>query len=169
MRRRRRRGLTLLEMIVIVTALLVIATAAGVMLAAALRSSNDATAGLMRHRALAQLDRQLRRDVRAAGDVKLDEAVLTLTKDAHRIVYEQSASGIERRELDADGKLLRREQFRLDAPVTARWQVADAAPHTVTLSFAPLPNRPEAGEGWRGMQTTAVVGSDRRFLMKGSP
>jgi hypothetical protein len=155
-------------MIVIVTALLVIATAAGVMLAAALRSSNDATAGLMRYRALAQLDRQLRRDVRGAHDAKLDAAVLTLKTDAQRIVYEPLASGVERQELNLDGKLLRREQFRLDAPVAARWLVSDA-PQTVTLSFMPLPDRPEAGEGWRGMQTTAVVGSDRRFIAKGTP
>jgi type II secretory pathway pseudopilin PulG len=169
MTRRKRRGMTLLEVIVIVTALLVIATAAGVMLASALRSSNDATSGLMRHRALAQLDRQMRRDVRAASGAKVEEEQLTLTKDAKSIVYEQQGSGVERRESDADGKLLRREQFRFDAPVTVHWKVSDAAAQTVTLSFEPLPHRSEVSEGWRGMQTTAIVGSDRRFNAKGAP
>jgi type II secretory pathway pseudopilin PulG len=161
-----RQGITLLEMLVVVTVLMILLSAAGVLLAAALRSSHDATSGLARQRALANLDRQLRRDIRSATDAEVKQNSLTLTRGTEQIVYEPQAAGIQRREGDAETKVTRRELFRLEAPVTVQWKISDG---TVTLQFEPPKDREDVSAGWRGIGTTAVVGSDRRFSAKGAP
>lgn len=171
----KRSAFSLLEMLIVITVSATIVAAACTMLVATIRTKDELSSQMRQRQTFDRLDLQLRRDLRSAKQATLlpansrgEESVLVLSGGETKIEYRANPQQIVRQQLDAQGQLVRSEQYRWSRPMQSHWRIDDGGRH-VTLSFTTNDPELSLGKAWEAINIVGVVGSDHRFAKSQEP
>jgi prepilin-type N-terminal cleavage/methylation domain-containing protein len=162
---RGRPGFSLVEIMVVVVVTSAIAATAASLLVTALRANNEVLKSQNQQRVLARFELTVRADIRQAERAELvDEPassvpMLRLSNAEGAVVeYQSNVAGLDRRQYDAERKLIAREQFAVHIPVTAVWELDKPPSQGVTLRFVAQGHQRTVPAFWLAYRIRCVAG-----------